>query len=75
MQKCTKEIHEEAHLHIESRPSTNVGGAQAHLGTDHVKAVTRWPHLGAAAPLLLPPRPSFLWRLHAAMHTLSMEVS
>ena len=63
MQKCAKKIHEEAHLHIESGPSTDVGGAQAHLGTDHVKVVMRRAHQGAA-PQRLPSRPGF----HRLMH-------
>ena len=36
-----------AHLHIKSGPSTKVGGAQVHPGTDHAKAVVSQPHLGA----------------------------
>ena len=51
--------------HEESGPSTDVGRAQAHLGTDHTKAVARRPnrmqaHLGAAAPSLPPLRPTLL---------------
>ena len=47
MQKCAKEIHEEAHLQDKPRPSTDVGGAQAHPGIDHAKAVASRPHQGA----------------------------
>ena len=54
MQKCAEEIHGEAHLHIKSRPSTDVGGAQAHLGSDHAKAVASRHHLGAGAPGMRP---------------------
>ena len=50
MQKCAKEIHEEAHLQDKPGLSTDVGGAQAHLGTDHAKAVMSWPHQGVGAP-------------------------
>ena len=81
MQRGAKKIHEEAHLHIEFGPSTDVGGAQADPGTDHAKAVSQaapprcGPTRGAATPLLLPPRPDFLRRLHATMHSRSKEVS
>jgi hypothetical protein len=49
-QKCAKEINREAHLHDKSGPSTDMGGAQAHPGTDHAKVVMRRPHQGVAAP-------------------------
>ena len=50
MQKCAKEIHEEAHLQDKPGPIIDVGGAQAHLGTDHVKAIARWRHQATGAP-------------------------
>ena len=52
-----------AHLHIKSGPSTKVGGAQVHPGTDHAKAVVSQPHLGAGTPLPPPLGPIFLRRL------------
>jgi hypothetical protein len=33
-----------AHLHTKLGPSTDVEGAQAHLGTDHAKVVVRRAH-------------------------------
>ena len=54
MEKCVKEIHEEAHLHIKYGPSTDVEGAQAHLGTNHAKAVASRTHLGTGAPGVRP---------------------
>jgi len=43
-----------AHFNKESGPSTDVGRVQAHLGTDHMKAVTGQPHQGADAPGVWP---------------------
>ena len=60
MQKCAKEIHAKAHPIIKSGPSTDMDMAQAHTGTNHVKAVARRPNQGAAAPQLLPPGPGML---------------
>jgi hypothetical protein len=43
-QKCAKEINGKAHLHAKLGPSTDVDEAQAHLGTNHAKAVMRRAH-------------------------------
>ena len=43
-----------AHSNEAFWPSTDMAMAQAHRGTDHAKAVARWPHQGAGTPGVRP---------------------
>ena len=54
MQKCAKEIHEEAHLHDLPRQSTAVGGGKAQPRAHKSKAVGSGDNQGAAAPWMDP---------------------
>ena len=55
--KRRRETRREAHLPDESGLKTDAWEVQAHVATDHAKAVTgrRYPGAGAAAPLAAPP--------------------
>ena len=43
-----------AHTNEEFGLSTDVAVVQAHLGTDHAKAIARWAHQGVGAPWVRP---------------------
>ena len=47
----TSKKEKKAHLHGKLGPSTDMEGAQAHLGTNHMKEVMRWAHQGCGRTL------------------------
>jgi hypothetical protein len=74
--QSTKQKNEKkAHPNIKFGPTTNEKVAQAHLETDQRKAVTRRLHLGVAAPLPLPTRPTLLWWYHQCARRSVWDVS
>lgn len=74
IQKCAIKNNQEAHSNTELDPSVTEEAKEVQQGAHRAKAVARWgpPVCGRtwlrAQPWWRQTGPTFLWRLHAAMH-------